>query len=325
MTSEVAAALRRAATVIAQAPDLTLACHVGPDGDALGSMVAFALAARAAGRTVVASFGSPHEIPEQYRFLDTSVVVPPDQVPRAPAVMVTFDAGSLDRLGELAGPATRAGTLVVLDHHVTNEGFGHVNVIDPHAAATAEMTLHLLDELGWPVDEPVATALLTGVVTDTGRFQYSNTTPGTLEAAARMVASGARPETIGRHVYEETPFGYLHASGAVLSRAELDPERRLVWSVLTRGDVEAAGISPGDTDPLIDAIRTARESDVAMLVKEVDDRTVKVSLRSRGRVDVGAIAAELGGGGHHNAAGFTYSGSPEGAVEAVRSRLEPVA
>jgi len=313
----------RAAEAIGSSPDLVLVCHVNPDGDALGSMVGVALAARAAGKKVVASFGAPFDLPSTYRFLDLSVVTPPDTVPERPSVMVSFDAGSLDRLGELAQAAADAETMIVIDHHATNEGFGDINVIDPAASATAEMALDLLDRLGWAMDADIATALLSGIVTDTGRFQYSNTTPKTLRAAARMVEAGARPEVIGRHVYEETPFGYLAVSSAVLGRARLDPDRRMVWSVLRRSDLEQAGIGAGDVDPLIDGIRTARESDVALLVKEVDDRTVKASLRSRGRVDVGAIAVELGGGGHHNAAGFTFDGSPEAAVEAVRSRLEP--
>lgn len=317
-------AFNRAVTALNSAEKLVLACHIGPDGDALGSMLGLGMAARGAGKQVVASFGTPFVVPETYRFLNTDLLVPPSEVPESPEVMATFDAGSADRLGELAGAAERAGTLIVIDHHVTNVGFGHINLIDAEAAATAEMVVTLLDHLDWPVDGDVAAALLTGLVTDTGRFQYSNTTPQTLRAAARMVEAGAQPEVIGQHVYEETPFGYLHAAGAVLSRAQLDPERRLVWSVLTKEDMKAAGIAHTDTDPLIDAVRTARESDVALLIKEVDRGKVKASLRSRGRVDVGAIAVELGGGGHHNAAGFTFEGSAAGAVEAVRSRLDTV-
>lgn len=316
--------LDRAAEVLSGADRLVLACHVGPDGDALGSMLGLGMAARAQGKQVVASFGTPFVVPETYRFLDIDLLVPPAQVPEAPQVFVSFDAGSADRLGELGEVAKRAGTVVVIDHHVTNEGFGDVDLIDPAAAATAEIVVGLLDRLGWEIDQPIATALLTGLVTDTGRFQYSNTTPATLRAAARMVEAGARPEVIGRHVYEETPFGYLHAAGAVLSRAQLDAERRLVWSVLTKHDLESSGIGHSDTDPLIDVVRTAAESDVALLVKEMDGGRVKGSLRSRGRVDVGSIAADLGGGGHHNAAGFTLEASVEAAVEAVRARLEPV-
>ncbi len=315
---------QQAAAVLTEAETLLLACHVGPDGDALGSMLGLGLAAHRAGKDVVASFGTPFVVPHAYRYLETGLLIPPGSVAPTPEVMVTFDAGSADRLGELAAQAAAAATLIVIDHHVTNAGFGHIDLVVPTAAATAEIVVDLLDVLAWPIDQQIATALLTGLVTDTGRFQYSNTTPATLRAAARMVAAGAQPEVVGRHVYEETPFGYLHAAGAVMSRAVLDRDRRFVWSVLTAEDLANAGISPADTDPLIDAIRTAEESDVALLVKEFEEGHVKGSLRSRGRVDVGAIAVELGGGGHHNAAGFTLAGTVDEAVEAVRSRLEPV-
>lgn len=304
--------------------ELAMACHIGPDGDALGSMLALAIAASQHGKNVFPSFGEPFTLPDTFDFLDTSLLVPPTEVPAEPDVMVTFDSGSIDRLGELQVPAGRAKTLIVIDHHITNEGFGHHNLIDAGAAATAQLVVEVLDALGWEIDERIATALHTGLVTDTGRFQYSNTTPETMRAAARMIEAGARPEVIGRHVYEETPFGYLHAAGAVLTRAVLEPDRRLVWSVLTMRDLAESGIGLDDTDPLIDSIRTAQESDVAVLLKDLGPGRVKASLRSRGRVDVGAIAADLGGGGHHNAAGFTYAGTTDQAIEAIRERLEPV-
>lgn len=316
--------LTKAAEIIAAADSLAMACHVGPDGDALGSMLGLAVAARRAGKQVHASFGEPFVLPDTYRFLPIDVMVEPGSVPAAPPVMVTFDAGSIDRLGTLRPAAEAAGQLVVIDHHVSNEGFGSCNLVVPEAAATAEIVYDLLDVLGWEIDDVVATCLHTGVVTDTGRFQYSNTTPRTLEVAAGLVDAGARPELVGQHVYEEVPFGYLSVAGAVLSRAVLEEDRRFVWSVLTQQDLDAGGIGLDDTDPLIDAIRVARESDVAALFKVLDDERVKGSLRSRGRVDVGAIAVDLGGGGHHNAAGFTFQGSAEEAIEAVRSRLSPV-
>lgn len=318
------AALAVAVGRIREAERIGLACHIGPDGDALGSMLGFAVAAAAAGKTVYPSFGEPHTVPDAYRFLPTGLLVPPRDVPVDLDVFLTFDSGSLDRIGDLAAAAGGAKSLIVLDHHPSNDGFGTVDLIDPTAAATGEIVLELLDELGWPLDPVVATCLHTAIVTDTGRFQYSNTSPATLRAAARLVEAGARPEEVGRHVYEESRFGYLAVCGAVLSRARLVPDRRLVWSVVTEADLEAAGITLDDADLLIDAVRVARESDVAALFKEVGNDRVKVSLRSRGRVDVGAIATELGGGGHHNAAGCTLRGTAETALAEVLARLEPV-
>lgn len=316
--------LDRAAELVSASDRLGLTCHVGPDGDALGSMLAVAVAARRAGKTVFPSFGEPFVVPDSYRFLPVEHLVPPTDVPGALPVFLTFDAGSADRFGTLQATVESAAEIVVLDHHLSGDDFGTVRLVDSAAAATGELVVALLDRLGWEIDATVATCLHAAIVTDTGRFQYSNTTPDTLRLAARLVAAGARPEQIGRHVYEESPFPYLQVAGRVMADARLDAERRFVWAVLRAEEVTAAGITMEDMDPLIDAVRVARESDVTALLKVLEDDRTKVSLRSRGRVDVSAIAEAFDGGGHHNAAGFTFHGGPDEAVEAIRSRLEPV-
>jgi phosphoesterase RecJ-like protein len=310
--------IRRAAEALAAADEVAVACHVSPDGDALGSMLGLAHCAVGAGKGAVASFGSPYAVSAQYEFLDLSPLVPPEEFPAAPEVMVVVDVASPDRLGELMEPAARAGTLVVLDHHGTNDGFGDIAVVDPAAAATAELVYHLIRRLAWPIDRRVATALLTGIVSDTGRFQYSSTDGSVLRVAARLIEAGARPDEIGQRVYEWLPFGYLQVSGAVLARARL--EEGLVWSVLYEADYARAGVGPEDLDLLIDGLRTVREGEVTVLVKEVPGGW-KISLRSRGAVDVGAIAAANGGGGHHNAAGFNAAGDLESVMATIRERV----
>jgi phosphoesterase RecJ-like protein len=271
---------------------------------------------------VVAGFGSPFVVPANLSFLPIDLLVDPGAFPRAPETMVVFDAGSPDRLAELGAPAGNAGTLVVIDHHVTNEGFGDIPLVDPSAAATGVIVADLLDALGWPITAEIATCLLTAIVTDTGRFQYANTTAQTLELAARLVDAGARPEQISQKVYEEAPFGYLKAAGAALTRAVLDSEQSMVSTVINHQDLQEAGVDWGDIDNLINTLRLAEEADVAVLAKVNGDGHVKVSLRSRGATDVGALATELGGGGHRLASGFTYEGDPKKAIDEVRKRLE---
>lgn len=295
----------RAAGVIGGADRIALACHVGPDGDALGSMLGLAAAAANAGKEVVASFGSPYVIPPSLAFLPDQHLVPPGEFPKEPDVMVVLDVGSAERLGELAANASKSKTVVVIDHHVTNEGFGDVPVIDPTAAATGELVYAILGELGWAITPEIALCLHTALVTDTGRFQYSNTTPNTLRIAADLVAAGAAPDLVGRHVYEEVPFGFLKAASVALGRARLDAERRTVTSSISHTDLTEAGIDWGDTENLIDWLRLAVEADTAILAKLYADGRVKVSMRSRGDTDVGALAASMGGGGHRLAAGFT--------------------
>jgi phosphoesterase RecJ-like protein len=313
--------MAEAVRVIDAATGLVLACHVGPDGDALGSMLGVAAAAAAAGKTIYPTFGQPFVVADSYRFLPVNLLVPPKAVPKAPEVMVCFDAASMDRLGDLAGPAGRATHLIVVDHHASNPGFGTINLIDPTATASAEIAHRLLLALGWPIDPVVATCLHTGLVTDSGRFQYSNTKASTLRLAADLVEAGARPEVISQHIYEEVPFGFMAVAGAVLSRAVFEPGRSLVWSMLRISDLASAGVDPAEVDLLIDLVRLARNAEVAVLLKEHSDGEVKASLRSRGTVDVGAIATELGGGGHHNASGFTRAGTPEEAIDEIRKRL----
>jgi phosphoesterase RecJ-like protein len=313
--------IEAAAGLLVGAGRLAVSCHIGPDGDALGSALGLAHAARLDGREAVVSFGGGLGLPETYDFLDQAPLVAPSEFPAEPEVMVVFDVGVADRLGELAANARAAGKLIVVDHHPNPEpGFGDVQVIDPGAGAAAQLCFYLIRELGWPVDETVATCLLTGLVTDTGRYQYSSTSGELLRVAAELLDAGARPELIGQRVYESVPFGYLAVAAAVLGRARLEPELGLVWSVVERADLEAAGVGYEDLDPLIDDLRVAREAGVAVLLKEVPEG-YKGSLRSRGGVDVRAIAAAEGGGGHHNAAGFTTADRVDDVMERIRERL----
>ncbi|MCY4649357.1 MAG: bifunctional oligoribonuclease/PAP phosphatase NrnA [bacterium] len=313
--------MRQAAATIRESVTLGAVCHERPDGDALGSMLGFAVSARLAGLQVRVAVPPPGELPSRYRFLAPDSLSPALISSEPPQTLVAFDCASLDRLGELASIAEQVENLVVVDHHISNVGFGTVDVIDPGAAATVELVYELILELGWPIDEEVATCLLTGLVTDTGRFQYSNTTPRTHRIAARLLEAGARPEVIGQAVFEEEPFGLLAVAGAVLSRARLDTGRKVVWSVLYIEDLQAASLNGEDTELLIDLVRLPREAQVAMLIRETVGRHVRVSLRSRGQVDVGSLASDLGGGGHHNAAGFRFQGGPAEVLQAVLERI----
>ena len=313
-------ALAGAAELLRTAESIVAVGHVRPDGDALGSALAIAIGARNAGASAQVTFGEPFAVPNQFRFLDTDLVVANDEIPDSFDLLVVCDTGVIDRLGSAASVAGRAKAVLVVDHHIPQGDFGDVRFIDSTSAATAEMAYRLIKTIGWELTESMAAALYVGLVTDTGRFQYSATTPAVHEMAADLLAAGVRPEVVGRHVYEETPFGFHKVAGAVLSRAELDESRSLVWSVLHESDLSDAGIGMEDTDGLIDMLRTAQEAGVACLLK-VADGSVKGSLRSRGDVDVAAVAAEFGGGGHRNAAGFTFVGPPDAAIERIRRLL----
>ena len=320
MADVVAEQIKAAIAVLAEADSVAVSCHVNPDGDAVGSALGFALAAVKAGKEVVVSFGEPFLLPDSFSFLPVETFVAPAEFPKEPKVMITFDAADGERLGTLAEAAASAETLIVVDHHMTNQGFGHINIIDPQSAATALLAFTLIKELGWEIDADIATCLHVGLVTDTGRFQYSTTTADVFRTAAELVEAGADPDLIGRMIFENAPFGYLAVAATVQERATLEEDLSLVWSVLSEEDLTEAGLTREDAEGLIDYIRIAREADVAVLIKQNPEGT-KASLRSRAVVDVGSLALALGGGGHARAAGFTSDGDASETIERIRTYL----
>jgi phosphoesterase RecJ-like protein len=296
-------------------------------------MLALALALRARpGRPVkvIASFGdTPFEIPTILRFLPgLATLSPPSDYPAAPAVMVTLDAGSIDRLGQLEPRAAAASELVVLDHHASNTEFGTVNLVDPAAAATAVLADELIGKLGIPLTHDIALCLYAGLVTDTGSFKFAGTTPAVHELAARLLRTGIDPGAVSRELFDTAPFSYLGLLAAALARATLELQSAtghgLVWTTVTRADREQANLPLDAAEAVIDVIRRTAEADVAVVLKQADDGGWQVSMRSKSVVDVGAIAVRLGGGGHVRAAGFTSSGGPDVTIAAIRELLDRV-
>lgn len=310
------------------AGEVVLVCHVAPDGDALGSMLALAGALRSRGVPVLASWGSePFEVPRAYGFLPfLDVLVPAEQVPPEPEVLVTLDTGSQDRLGSLADRVGSAGAVLVLDHHLSNTRYGTVHLVDDAAAATAVVVAELLDRLGLPLDREVAAGLYTGLVTDTGSFKYASTSPQVHRLAGRLLRTGIRHDLISRAIWDTQPFGWVRLLGAACSRAEIEPYAAggagLTWTVVEADDLERFELGLSDVEGVIDVLRTAEEAEVAMVLKvDPEDGLLKVSMRSKGVVDVGALCTSFGGGGHRFAAGFTSAEEVKATVDAVREAL----
>ncbi len=315
-----------ATALLATAPEVVLLCHVGPDGDALGSMLALGAALRRRGARVCASWGSlPFEVPAAYGFLPAlDLLVPAEQVPAAPALLVTLDTGSEDRLGVLADRVFAAGAVLVVDHHPSNTRYGTVHLVDEHAAATAVVVAELLDRLGVTLDEELAVPLYTGLVTDTGSFRHASTSPRVHELAARLLSTGMRHDLISRAIYDTQPFGFVQLLGEVCARAVLELDAvaglGLVWSVVEDADLHRHDLGLADVEGVIDVLRTAQEAEVAAVVKcDPEDGTYKVSTRSKGAVDVGAVCTALGGGGHRFAAGFTSAAGLAPTLAALRA------
>ena len=322
---------RRAVAAIESLPAgarILLVCHVNPDPDALGSMLGFGLGLRRLGRSgIEASFPGPLEVPDSLdRLPGLEFLVASTAVGADPDLVISFDAGNLQRLGELGSVLVRAPVSLVLDHHASNTRFGQINLVDPAAAATSVLVDGLLHRLGVPLDAELAECLYVALATDTGSFKFGATTAAVHEFAARLVATGIPVAEISRRLFDTRPYGAVRLFGEVLCRAELEPGAAgglgLVWTYATLADLAHHGQRPQVLEALIDSVRCVQEVDVACVVKQVRPDEWAVSLRSKGGVDVSRVAVALGGGGHRLAAGFTGYGSLAEVVAGLRKRLD---
>jgi bifunctional oligoribonuclease and PAP phosphatase NrnA len=320
-------ALQRVAEVLRTRSDAALACHVSPDGDALGSTLGFLHLAEQAGMSVTAGWPEPFAVAHHYRSVPgLDRAVSSAAFPAEPTCMVTFDCGSLGRLGELRSSAMYArehGELIVLDHHRTNDCYGTINAINPSYAATAVVVRELARLLDWPLTNHAAWCLYVGLVTDTGRFQYASVTPEVFTLAEELTSFGLPVPRICRELFDEHRFSYLQLAAHALARAELDQTLGLVSSVVTEADFARFGVTYGEAEGLIDWVRTAAEADVACVLKE-SQGCVHVSLRSVDVFDVGSVAMALGGGGHRLAAGFSSTESASDVLRAVKREIARV-
>lgn len=304
--------------LIGQARAPALACHARPDGDALGSLLAMHLLCEAQGKAPVSSFPTPFRVAPHYRFLPgLDRLTPPEQFPAEPDLLVTFDVGTLDRLGDLGGAVRSAGEVVVLDHHADNHRFGTVNVVDTAAAATAVVVRQLAAALGWPLTRDVAINLYVGLLTDTGRFQYPNTTPEVFLQAEELVEYDLPLSELSRELYEKHRFAYIRLAGEALARASFDEDNHLAAAWLTAEELDRYGVTFDETEGFIDLLRRTAEADVVVAMREDRDEGLRVSLRSLDGFDVGAVAAALGGGGHHFMAGFTSDKGIEATLDDI--------
>lgn len=312
------------AALTAGGSPVALLAHVDPDGDALGSMLALGLALVDRGTPVVASFDAePFRVPRSLAFLPgLELISPPEQFPDHPRLVVTFDVGSWDRLGRLETAARVAETLIVVDHHASNTGFGDLHLVDPGSAATAVLVEQLLARMGVPLSAAVATALYTGLVTDTGSFRYASVTPAVHTLAARLVAAGASPERVGREVFGTHRLAYLQLLGGMLARLALDEGRSLAWTWVDAAELAGVGVALEEVEGAIDVVRTTAEAEVSAVCKQAPDGSWRVSTRSRGDTDVARVCTALGGGGHRYAAGFSWTGPLTGALAALGAALD---
>lgn len=307
------------AGVLRQAPHVVIASHVDPDGDAIGSSLGLALALDQAGVSNTILLASGDSCPMTYSFLPASdrMGEPSDLPPGY--VLVSLDSPETARLGRNAPLADSAEELVTIDHHPDARAERGLALLDASSAATGVLVWRLLEPLGVVADADIATCLYTAVLTDTGRFSYSNTTPDTLRIAAEMVEAGADPNEIYTSVYENRTIGAQRLVARTLERITLANQGRVAYSWIDESDFASTGALPEEAENLIDSVRALGGVEVVLLAKVQGDG-LRCSLRAKSDADVGRIAGHFGGGGHRAAAGFTY----EGDLESLTHRLFPM-
>lgn len=300
---------------------IVVAAHVSPDGDALGGTLALHLALERLGVRSIPTVGeAPLKVPAALADLPgVGDLLPPGALPRPEEVglLITVDAASPERLGRVASYLDAGVPTVVLDHHAASTEFGDLRVIAPNAAATVQVVAALLVELGVEFDERIATCLYAGLVTDTGRFGFASTDRAVMELAGELIDAGARHAELTEKLFDTRSFGELKLLAGALQRLDFVAEVALVHTHVTHDELADVGLGLEAVEAVIDVVRSADLAEVALVLKPAPDGLWKGSLRSRRHVDVGALAAELGGGGHARAAGFTASGDPEEIVGRV--------
>ena len=317
---------KAAVSAFERAETMALACHVNPDGDALGSLLALGIALKTKYPGKSVSLLSHDGVPEIYEFLPHSGLILCDSPVLAYDLAIALDSGDPVRTGERIFPIFAAsGERMDIDHHIGEGEFGDVRLLDTRAAATAEIIYDLINYLDTPVTEDIATCLLTGVITDTGSFRFMNVTPRTLRTAASLIESGASPSLIAERVFDNRTYAGTKLLGRALSSLEIDGSGRITYASVKYSDFIETASSDQETEGFINFVRSIRGSEVALLFRESEEGHVRISLRSCENVNVSEIAQQFGGGGHRMASGCTFHGTLADAksalLAAVRSAI----
>jgi phosphoesterase RecJ-like protein len=307
--AEVWAALNAPATVL-------VCCHISPDGDALGAALAVAVHRTTLGLPTVLVNDDP--FPQRYDFLPLAEHVRRTEDVVGPfATIIALDCADYRRIGNASGLFGDGHTLVNIDHHETNSGYGQLNLVDPDASATCLVLYRLFHAQGAPIGRELALCLYTGIVFDTGGFRYNNTTPEVHLAAADLLSRGIEPFVVADRVLEAMTRAQAELVRVGLSTLTVDETGRIAHIVVTAEMFEESGAQEGDAEVLLPYTRSLSGVEVGILIRQRADGAIKVSLRSRERVDVAEIAVQFGGGGHVRAAGCNLQPPLETAVPAL--------
>lgn len=296
---------------IKEASHVLLASHSQPDGDAVSSLLALGLAIGKLGKKTTIYNTSP--IPAVYRFLPSvERIVRHMKKATTYDLALVLDCGDLPRIGEASPTVSQVPVVINIDHHITNTGFGDIQLVDPQACSTAELVYRLIKAMDIPIDRAMATSIYTGILTDTGSFRFSSTNQAAFAISQEMAELGVEPHDVAQHVYGTYSLGRIKLLNLALDSIEISDNGKLSIMTITGAMFAETKTQPEDADGMINYARRIEDVKVAALIHEQkngktssnDQQRYHVSLRSDGSVDVAAIAGSFGGGGHASAAGF---------------------
>jgi bifunctional oligoribonuclease and PAP phosphatase NrnA len=317
-TSSNIAQIHRIIDAVRPRQRFVISSHSRPDGDSIGSQLAMAYALRELGKTVVVVNKDPAPGPI-LQFPGVSDIVIADQVTEQ------FDAAIIMECSDLARTGVSGldrSFVINIDHHPGNTGFGDINWFDSSAAACGEMVFELVRALGVRISAEIATHVYLAILTDTGSFHYSGITPRTFDICKQTLEAGVDPVQVARMVYDSSHLGRLKLFGAVLSDMQIDKSGRIAIVYVDHAMARAAGGTYEDTEGLVNLPLTVKEIEAVVFFKQEKDGEYRVSLRSKGDIDIGAVAKEYGGGGHKNAAGCTVTGGIDQLQKMLVEKIE---
>lgn len=298
--------------------------HVSPDGDAVSSTLAVGLMLEALGKSFVMANADP--VPGKFACLNGFRDIQPAGGKAKSEFsyehVIAVDCADYERIGAAADWFAPDRQLLNIDHHATNDGYGNVRLIRPDAASTTELLYELIEALGIGWSKPLAECIYTGLLTDTGGFRYSNTTPRVMEIASRMLSYGVVGHELAEALLERMPYSQVQLLRRALATLTFDCDRQICWMVLKLDDLAKSEASHEHSDGIVNYARNIEGVRVGLLFKETSHDEVKVSFRSDGSVDVAAFARTIGGGGHARAAGCTLRMPVEKAVVSVVEQLK---
>ncbi|QWT16960.1 DHH family phosphoesterase [Collinsella sp. zg1085] len=314
----------RAWSLIEAAELIVISGHTNPDGDALGAGLGLGLALRETFplKRIVNLLADDASVPRIYRFMaGTADMIPASAFEETPDVFISVDVPTLERLHYAASVAKRARSIIAIDHHPCEHEFTEHVIRIPEAASTASLIEEMLAAYGITPSPEAATCLMTGLVTDTGRFQYQNANPAAFACAARLVDAGAEPARIALEVYQSQRLEYLQLESLVMGRIRTLAHGLIAYSYVYASDLEICGVSLDECDGLVDVVRSVGGTEVCLFLKETEPGNIRGNLRSKGSLDISPIARYLQGGGHAAAAGFSFAGSIDEALVHILPRL----